>query len=112
MPPITLRTPPNLADYTPLAEHQSQTPASFYGGKPILHLHAEGAKAWIPASQAASLPGVFPRDDAAAPTEPEAKALGEDAEETREQRVDVYVTSECDTSLRLPVPYPNHGSTC
>ena len=93
MPPISIRVPPNLEDYTPLAEHQSQTPATFYGGKPILHYHGAGAKAWIPATQVGSL-AIFPRDSTTAPTEPELLALAEDSEELREQKVDIFVTSE------------------
>lgn len=93
MPLSTIRTPPSLEDYIPLAEHQSKTPETFYGGKPVLHHHVEGAKAWIPASQAASLP-IFPRDSTTAPTEPESQGLTEDSEEMREQKVDIFVTSE------------------
>ena len=33
----TLQTPPSRSDFTPLNEHQSQTPASFYDGPAILY---------------------------------------------------------------------------
>ncbi|KAI9721675.1 MAG: hypothetical protein M1828_005043 [Chrysothrix sp. TS-e1954] len=42
MPLETLPQRPSLEDYTPLAEHQSQTPISFFGGKPVLHAHLQG----------------------------------------------------------------------
>lgn len=29
---------PTLEDFTPLSEHQQQTPGSFFGGKPVLYL--------------------------------------------------------------------------
>ncbi|KAG9193193.1 hypothetical protein G6011_03228 [Alternaria panax] len=33
---------PKAGDFTPLSEHQSQTPTSFFGAKPVLHAHYEG----------------------------------------------------------------------
>lgn len=33
-----IRTSPVEADYTPLSEHQSATPAHYFGSKPVLHL--------------------------------------------------------------------------
>lgn len=91
MLPTTIRSPPAEADYTPLAEYQSQTPESFTDGKPILHYHLAGAKATIPRSQCGSL-AVFPQDTAAAPNDANE---GEAAEELAEQTVDVFATSEC-----------------
>jgi nucleotide-sensitive chloride channel 1A len=93
MLPTTIRTPPALADFTPLAEYQSQTPESFVGGKPILHYHVVGAKAWLPKSQCGSLP-VFPADSAQAPSGPESENINGDAEELVEQKVDIFVNSE------------------
>jgi nucleotide-sensitive chloride channel 1A len=37
-----LDSAPKADDFTPLSEHQSQTPASFFGAKPVLHAHYEG----------------------------------------------------------------------
>lgn len=91
MLPTTIRSPPAEADYTPLAEYQSQTPESFTDGKPILHYHLAGAKATIPRSQCGSL-AVFPQDTAAAPNN---STEGEAAEELAEQTIDVFATSEC-----------------
>ncbi|KAK7510271.1 regulator of volume decrease after cellular swelling-domain-containing protein [Phyllosticta citriasiana] len=34
---------PDLADFTPLQEHQESTPGVFFGGKPVLHLRAPNA---------------------------------------------------------------------
>lgn len=91
MLPTTIRSPPAEADYTPLAEYQSQTPESFTDGKPILHYHLAGAKATIPRSQCGSL-AIFPQDTAAASSDANE---GEAAEELAEQTVDVFATSEC-----------------
>jgi chloride channel, nucleotide-sensitive, 1A len=106
MMPTTVRSPPSLDDYTPLSEHQEQTPASFYGGKPVLHYHAAGAKAWIPKSQRGRLP-FFPADLSTEPTAPEGGALNGSAEENVEQKVDIFVNSQYDASSSNP-----HLITC
>jgi nucleotide-sensitive chloride channel 1A len=89
----TIRTPPSLGDYTPLAEYQEQTPETFSGGKPVLYYHATGARAWVPGSQRGSLP-IFPADALSAPTAPENVALNGFSEEMVEQKVDLFVNSE------------------
>jgi nucleotide-sensitive chloride channel 1A len=33
---------PQAEDFTPLQEHQQQTPESFFGEKPVLHAHCAG----------------------------------------------------------------------
>lgn len=91
MLPTTIRSPPAAADYTPLAEYQSQTPESFTDGKPILHYHLVGAKATIPRSQCGSL-AIFPQDTATASNNAND---GGAAEALAEQTVDVFATSEC-----------------
>lgn len=92
LPPTTIRSPPSLDDYIPLAEHQSRTPSTFYGGKPVLHYHTTGAKAVLPASQRGSGLPFFPADSStqAAPNG------GSEAreEELVEQTVDLFVNSE------------------
>ncbi|GAB1314447.1 Regulator of volume decrease after cellular swelling-domain-containing protein [Madurella fahalii] len=93
MSPATVRSPFALSDYTPLAEHQEQTPESFYDGKPVLYYHATGAKAWVPKSQRGKLP-FFPADLSSAPTAPENGALNGLTEEHVEQKVDLFVNSQ------------------
>ncbi|KAM3509036.1 hypothetical protein MY10362_000825 [Beauveria mimosiformis] len=104
----TIRTPPSLADFLPLAEYQSQTPESFVDGKPVLHLHIVGAAASAPKEQVAGgALAVFPADS------PVAAAADADAEELVEQQVDVYVTSETFTIFSpaaeagVSIPYPS-----
>ena len=33
---------PKADDFTPLQEHQAQTPSTFFGGKPVLYAHQAG----------------------------------------------------------------------
>jgi chloride channel, nucleotide-sensitive, 1A len=96
MAPMILRSPPSISDYTTLPEHESRTPDSFFTGKPVLHYHATGAKAWLPASQrgTSGLP-FFPADGAAStPSGDHAADINGEADELVEQTVDVFVTSE------------------
>jgi nucleotide-sensitive chloride channel 1A len=44
MPLESVTVVPQHEDYTPLSEHQAQTPATFFGSRPVLHCHAPGAK--------------------------------------------------------------------
>lgn len=39
-----LHSPPSSSTFIPLAEHQSQTPESFYSGPPVLHHLSRGCK--------------------------------------------------------------------
>lgn len=47
---------PALDSFTPLAEHQSKTPATFYKGKPVLYYHDSKAKAIIDKNHLTKLP--------------------------------------------------------
>ena len=73
MPLTAIDSPPELDSFTTLADHQSQTPTTFYGAKPVLHFHSVNSIAVIPLDQANCLP-LWP----AAPDQP----------------VDIYVSSE------------------
>ncbi|KAF4975020.1 hypothetical protein FZEAL_8141 [Fusarium zealandicum] len=112
MLPTTIRTPPSPGDFTPLAEYQSQTPESFIGGKPVLHYHVEGAKAWIPKAQCGTL-ALFPADMSQKPSAPEGDSINGDVEELVEQSVDIFVNSETLTIFSnkveagVSIPYPS-----
>ncbi|KAL2001846.1 hypothetical protein VTN02DRAFT_1137 [Thermoascus thermophilus] len=54
----TLRAPPATASFTPLAEHQSRTPASFYSAPPVLHYHGERCKVVILERDLAAAPSL------------------------------------------------------
>ncbi|GAB0135707.1 hypothetical protein EsDP_00004034 [Epichloe bromicola] len=100
----TIRSPPSLEDYTPLAQYQSQTPESFSDGKPVLHLHLEEAVASIPKSQCGAL-AIFPADSPAA--DPSGPTPNGDAEQVVKQTVDVFVNSDSEAESGVSIPYPS-----
>lgn len=53
---IKLYEAPSLDSFTSLAEHQSQTPSSFYSAKPVLYYHEIDAKALLSKDNNAELP--------------------------------------------------------
>ena len=90
MPPTTIHSAPALDSFTPLADHQSQTPEVFYGAKPVLHYHAVGARALASRDQLSKLP-IFSQtqaaSDAAEGEQPEGSALVAEI-------IDAYISSE------------------
>jgi len=46
-----IRTAPELSSFTSLAEHQAQTPDTFYGGNPVLYYHCANAELSIDSQQ-------------------------------------------------------------
>ncbi|KAK0739315.1 regulator of volume decrease after cellular swelling-domain-containing protein [Apiosordaria backusii] len=112
----TIRSPPSLEDYTPLSEHQAQTPSSFFDHKPILHYHGIATKCWLSRSQLGKLT-FFPADLSSAPTPPESEALSASGPESSsqssddtpvEQKLDVFVNSQ---NLTLFSPQAECGLT-
>jgi nucleotide-sensitive chloride channel 1A len=80
-----IRSSPALDSFTPLAEYQSQTPASFVVSKPVLHYHGVGATALAQQDYVSKLP-IF--------ATPEATQDAEDTAANAVASVDVFVTSE------------------
>jgi chloride channel, nucleotide-sensitive, 1A len=101
MPPTTIRSAPALDSFTSLEDHQSQTPATFYGTKPVLHYHIIGAGVLITEGQMLKLP-VFRSANAAGnggATGAESSTAGEgtlvqDGSHMGNIVVDVFVSSE------------------
>ena len=96
MPPATIHSPPELDSFTSLADHQSQTPASFYGANPVLHYHAVGLRAVAPLGTASKLP-IFRQGDESAAAEastadPESQEGSNDTTVT--EIVDAFINSE------------------
>ena len=91
MPPTTIHSAPVVDSFTPLADHQSQTPEVFYGAKPVLHYHAAGARVLISRDQLSKLP-IFSQtpDVAFEPGQPE----GSNGTTSVGEVVDAYVSSE------------------
>ncbi|CAN8095117.1 unnamed protein product [Discula destructiva] len=102
MLPTTIRAAPLVNEFILLSEYQSTTPQSFHDGKPVLHYHASGAKAWLPKDQQARVP-IFPAD-----------ALvfqGDSGEMMSQDEIELFINSEnltifnSRTSAGIQVPY-------
>ena len=100
MPPTIIRSSPPLDSFVSLEDHQSHTPASFFGAKPVLHYHVVGALALTSSDQVSKLP-VFRSADAAShedATGARSSVVGQEAavegQATAVEAVDVYVSSE------------------
>ncbi|KAH7342208.1 regulator of volume decrease after cellular swelling-domain-containing protein [Rhexocercosporidium sp. MPI-PUGE-AT-0058] len=99
MPPTTIRTAPSEDTFTSLAEHQAQTPSTFYNAKPVLHYQKNGIRAIASVDQISKLPILG---------QPEA---GDAA--TTVQSLDVWISSESLTlfntaiSTGMSIPYPS-----
>ena len=102
MPPTTIRSAPALDSFTSLVDHQSQTPASFYGAKPVLHHHIVGASVLITSDQRSKLP-VFRSVNAEihggstsgeSPTASEGASMQGESPHIGDVVVDIYVSSE------------------
>jgi nucleotide-sensitive chloride channel 1A len=93
MPPTTIHSAPPLDSFTPLADHQSQTPEVFYGAKPVLHYHAVGARALISRDQISKLPIFSQRPDGQ--VAPEAAVVeSEGPNSIIAEVIDAYISSE------------------
>lgn len=75
-------TAPQASDFTPLQEHQEQTPETFFGAKPVTYANYSGVTLSAPASQLHEDP-VFARFSTTT-----------DGDDTLIQHVDIWVTSE------------------
>jgi nucleotide-sensitive chloride channel 1A len=96
MPPITIHTSPALDSFTSLTDHQSQTPTSFFGAKPVLHFHALGAQALIPRDKASKL-AIFGAVNASSTNGITATEPSNDNTESQTsivEVVDIFVSSE------------------
>jgi nucleotide-sensitive chloride channel 1A len=78
-------TPPSSDDFTPLQEHQQQTPSTFFGAKPVLYFHHAGLTISAPKASLQS-------DDAFASFTSEPEGASED--DVLVKDVEAWVTSE------------------
>ncbi|KAL1593783.1 hypothetical protein SLS60_010515 [Paraconiothyrium brasiliense] len=105
-------TPPKLDDFTPLQEHQEQTPSTFFGAKPVLYSHHAGVTISAP-------PGKLHSDEAFANFHTDSEGTSED--EVLVKDVEVWVSSEnlilfqnIPKATGVFIPYPSialHGIT-
>lgn len=78
-------TAPTADDFTPLQEHQAQTPTTFFGGKPVLYAQQAGLTLSV---QASKLPthAVFEKFTTVA---------GDQTDDVLIQHVELWASSEC-----------------
>jgi hypothetical protein len=89
MPPTTIHAAPALDTFTTLADHQSQTPTSFYGANPVLHYHATGIRAMAAQEHVSKLP-IFTTTESQSTT---GEAAGSEGG-LKIENVDAFVSSE------------------
>lgn len=77
-----LESAPRATDFTPLQEHQEQTPATFFDAKPVTYADYTGVTLSAPASQLQEDP-VFAKFSTTT-----------DGEDTLVKNVDIWVTSK------------------
>ncbi|TGJ85747.1 hypothetical protein E0Z10_g2983 [Xylaria hypoxylon] len=122
MLPAVIKSRPSAEnEFLPLSEYQSQTPETFFEGKPVLYFHDEYIKAWVSSEQYEQL---FFFSKAAAgdstsdstslnPTPPESHALENEGKHAREEKkVEVFVSSKKltlfshNSGTGVEIPYP------
>ncbi|CAG8956489.1 hypothetical protein HYFRA_00003875 [Hymenoscyphus fraxineus] len=114
MPPSTIHSPPALDSFTSLSDHQTQTPATFFGATPVLHYHATGARALAQRHLLSKLP-ILTQDggtngNASSNTGTETEGSASD---NIVESIDIFASSESltlfnpATSTGLTIPYPN-----
>lgn len=91
MPPTTIHTAPSLDSFTALADHQSQTPTTFYDAKPVLHYHAIGARALAANNQTCKL-AIFALRPDGQPASAEGDAVESEGSEV--VTIDAFIGSE------------------
>ncbi|KAL5350335.1 hypothetical protein ACLOAV_003902 [Pseudogymnoascus australis] len=120
--PTTIHAPPSLDSFTPLTEHQSTTPSTFFSETPVLHYHGPNARALIAPEHLYALP-IFTLAQNSVESNAQAAANGHDAGENTNGDatspsaaqqvfpVDIYVSSSnltlfsATTSTGVEIPY-------
>lgn len=94
---------PSEEAFTPLSEHQGQTPGTFFGGKPVLHHYCPSAKLLINADRLQLSPILANLQNN---VQSGTQSNGSDRPESRDvvviDNLDIWVTSQSVFSLRLP----------
>ncbi|KAI0525483.1 regulator of volume decrease after cellular swelling-domain-containing protein [Xylaria bambusicola] len=117
LPVVIQKCPSAENDFLPLSEYQSQTPETFFEGKPVLYFHDESIKAWVSNEKLEEL-FFFSQNSASEPTSlkptpPESHALdSEDKHTCEENKVEVFVSSRKlilfshNSGKGIEIPYP------
>ena len=88
-----LHQEPQESAFVPLAEHQSQTPESFYSGPPVLYYRSKAARFVITTEDAERIPAISKLTDAAK-EQWQADFVEDDQGGLMVETVDIWVTSE------------------
>ncbi|EPE05696.1 glycosyltransferase family 31 protein [Ophiostoma piceae UAMH 11346] len=104
--PTTLRSPPSVSAYTPLTEHETRTPSSFYEGPPVLYYHRVAGRAYLSKENKDKLPWGSSPSTASASGDEAWPVMGDDSVE---QVVDIFVGSDPSASCGVALPYPVIG---
>ncbi|KAL1302999.1 hypothetical protein AAFC00_003315 [Neodothiora populina] len=114
----TITTPPSLTDYTSLSEHQSSTPGTFFGGKPVLYYHASSATLTLLSlaptslSSSSSLAPFSSLLPSSQQQQQQQQQNGISAQDTQISSLDVWITSSSftifspQTGSGVAIPYP------
>ena len=94
MLPTTIHEAPALDTFTSLADHQSQTPTSFYNAKPVLHAHLMSAYATSSVEHISKLPIFNQAREGDADIVPHVETEEGNTVEKVRAVVEVFVTSE------------------
>ncbi|KAF1836100.1 hypothetical protein BDW02DRAFT_638186 [Decorospora gaudefroyi] len=92
---------PPAEDFTPLEEHQEQTPTSFFSSKPVLYAHYSGLTLMSPATQMAQ-DGAFSKFAASA--EGEDVLINNITIWVSSQNLVLFQTSPAPTGVTIPYP--------
>lgn len=79
--PTTIHAPPSLDSFTPLTEHQSTTPSTFFSETPVLHYHGPNGRALIAPEHLSALP-IFTSAQKSVESNAQAAANGDKDEES------------------------------
>ncbi|KFY35685.1 hypothetical protein V494_05687 [Pseudogymnoascus sp. VKM F-4513 (FW-928)] len=114
--PTTIHAPPSLDSFTPLTEHQSTTPSTFFSETPVLHYHGPNARALIATEHLSALP-IFTSAQSSVEANAQAAANEDHGDATTQPEaqqvfpVDIYVSSSnltlfsATTSTGVEIPY-------
>lgn len=91
MPLESTSQAPRLEDFTPLSEHQAQTPTTFFGARPVLHQHSSGITLSI---RKADYEQSEELRELQAPTRSSHAPNGVEDEDIELEGLDVWVTSQ------------------
>ncbi|KAF2191813.1 hypothetical protein K469DRAFT_555597 [Zopfia rhizophila CBS 207.26] len=89
-----LNTAPVLTDFTPLEEHQTQTPSTFYGGKPVLYANFSGLTLAVPRTKLQNNPEIAKFSVVSSSDGTTTDGPVEEPEEALIKDVEIWVNSE------------------